>query len=91
MTRPAITITILKPIQPKGWTSYFYPESARFEYDSYKPTAKKVHLIIFQRGPNYGAVGDMCAGFRHPELLELEREGYVRIHGMPRRDKQEGN
>jgi hypothetical protein len=74
-----VRIVILKDITPKGWTSTFYVGTSRFEYDARNPTKRKNHQLIFQRGRNYGAVGDMCAGFSHDELLELERQGFVRI------------
>ncbi|HKR59947.1 MAG TPA: hypothetical protein VJS64_09430 [Pyrinomonadaceae bacterium] len=75
-----ITIRILKDITPKGWTSTFYAQTSHFEYDARNVKAKKNHQLIFQRNPNrYGEVGDMCAGFSHDELLELERQGFVRL------------
>lgn len=77
-----IRVTILKDIKPKGWSSVFYARTARFEYDSKSPTRKKIHQLIYQQGPRYGQVGDMCESFTHDELLELERQGFVRIHGM---------
>lgn len=74
-----ITIKILKDITPKGWSSTFYAATSKFNYDAKSPRAKKDHQLIFQRGPYYGEVGDMCAGFTHDELLELERQGFVKI------------
>lgn len=70
---------MLKDITPPGWSSVFYVGSSRFEYDAKSPRAKKDHQLIFQRGPYFGEVGDMCAGFTHDQLLALERDGYVKI------------
>lgn len=72
-------IVMLKEIVPPGWTSTFYPATSRFVYDANNPQSKKDHQLIFQRGPSYGNVGDMCAGFTHEQLLELERTGFVEI------------
>lgn len=76
-----VKVTILKPIVPKGWTSAFYPETARIDYVR-RATSKLnrwSHQIVFQKGAHYGEVGDMAANITHAQLLDLEREGFVRI------------
>lgn len=75
----AIKVRLLKSIIPEGWTSAFYPATSRIDYDAKNPVAKKRHQLIFQRGPQYGGGGDMCAGLTHNQLLDLERRGFVRI------------
>lgn len=71
------TVTILRDIKRPGYTTPFYARTARIDFYS----AKKGHQIIYQQGPRYGSVGDCCDDLTHAELLELERDGFVRIEG----------
>ena len=80
-----VKITILKDITPDGWSTPFYAQTSRFDYDAKSPTRKKCHQLVYQRGPRYGNVGDMCAFFNHEQLLDLEARGFVRIEGLRRR------
>jgi hypothetical protein len=76
-----ITVTILKDITPKGWSTPFYRRGSRIEYDAKRPTDQKRHVLVHQQGDYYGAIGDASWTLTHDELLELERGGFVRITG----------
>lgn len=71
------TVTILRDIKRPGYTTPFYARTARIDF--YSP--KEGHQIVYQQGPHYGLVGDRCDDLTHAELLELERDGFVRIEG----------
>lgn len=79
------TVTILKDIERRGWSDPFWRRSCHIEYDAVAPVKKKIHCLIQQQGPSYGNVGDRCEWLTHNELLELEREGFVRINGRIKR------
>jgi hypothetical protein len=74
-----ISVEILKDIRRPHFTNPFFARTARIKYDAKAPRAKKQHALVFQQGNHYGLVGDCCDYLSHEELLELEREGAVRI------------
>jgi hypothetical protein len=73
--KPKATVKILKPIQPRGWTSYFHPETSALKYDP----KERGHMLKHQQGKYYGQVGDMCTYLSQADLLELERNGFIKI------------
>lgn len=74
-----MNVTLLKDITPEGWSSVFYAQTSRIDYDAKNPVSKKRHQLVYQRGPRYGNVSDMCAGLNHGQLLDLQSRGFVRI------------
>lgn len=75
----AIRVQILRDIKRPDYRLPFYAHTVRIEYDAKAPRARKTHQLIYQQGPCYGTVGDCCDYLTHDELLELERQGFVRI------------
>ena len=71
-------VQILRDITTKTCGT-FYARSAQIEYDARRPKAKKIHTIFFQQGNHYGLVGDKADHFTHDQLLQLERDSFVRI------------
>ncbi len=59
--------------------SRFPKGKSRIEYDSYHEKSRKLHQLIYQQGPNYGAVGDCCAYLSHEELQRLIDDGAVAL------------
>lgn len=74
-----ITVTILKDIETKH-CGIFYARTAQIQYDARRPRARKLHSLYFQQGNHYGLVGDKAWTLTHDELLEMERQGFIRIN-----------
>lgn len=79
-----VQVQLLKDIELPRHRKPFYRRLSRIEYDAKAPRAKKIHQLISQQGPCYGSVGDSCEYLTHDQLLQLERDGFIRITGLRR-------
>jgi hypothetical protein len=79
MKKRLSTVYQLKPFHTKTFTTSWFPMGTKIILDKKKPYAKKLHQITWQSGPYYGSVGDMTDYISHEELLELEKQGVLKI------------
>lgn len=79
------SVEILKDIQLRENGFVFFRRSAHIRYDARSPRDRKLHTLLFQQGDGYGEAGDCCEYLTHGQLSDLERRGFVRIHGRAKR------
>jgi len=72
-------VRILRDIQLRRDGHVYTVRCSRVEYDTKRPTGKKLHYLLYQQGSHYGTVGDCCDMLTHAELLDLQRKGFVQI------------
>lgn len=69
----------LKPFHTKSFRTSWFPMGTKIILDKERPVAKKLHQITWQSGPYYGSVGDMTDYISQDELIELDKQGVIKI------------
>jgi hypothetical protein len=76
-----VRVTVLKPIKRPLFDDPFWPRTSIINYDARRPRAKKLHQLLHQQGEVFGMVGDRSDSLTHAEMLQLWRDGFLRIEG----------